>query len=166
MENICLSRNFNQLENYLEKVQEKILNEQSLLKLIKITDIDALDKNDLTSKEKLQLMKDNIYDAPINPTQDTVQTLLCIYLDNFSLNNTNDRYKNSFLTIDIFTHKNIVKINEGNRVYKIAGIIDKLLNNSKEFGIGNLEFYNAHWVHFYSKTFVYFQLLYKVIDFN
>ena len=156
-----------QIEHYDELVLELFLSNQKLLKLINYTDNDPLSKADLKEKDLLNLTENNFFDAPITPTQDLQKTIICYYFDNFELNITNNFYKNSFLVIDIFMYNKLIKISNGNRMYKIMNQIDSLLSDNRNFGIGQLNLTNANWIHYYPKNninFVHFKFAYKIID--
>lgn len=167
--NYTRSTRLNQIEIYDENIIELFMSNQNLLKLIKYTDENPLSKPDVSGKDLIQLKNANFFNAPIMPPQDMQKTIICYYFDNFVLNNTNNFYKNSFIIIDIFMFNKLIKISNGNRMYKIINQIDGLLNNNRNFGIGQLKFTNGHWMHFYpnnSINFVDFQFAYQIIDEN
>lgn len=161
------SKNLQQIENYDETILELLLSNKKLLKLIKYTDKDPLSKEDVIGKDMIQIKNENFFDTPIIPTQDTQKTIISYYFDDFKPNNTNNFYKDSYLIINIFMYNELVKIINGNRMYKIMNLIDSLLSDNRHFGIGRLNLIDAHWVHYYPNSsidFIHFQFVYKIID--
>ena len=73
-----------------------------------------------------------------------VKAYIHLYFDNFSPNYTNPEFRDCQVHFDILTHHEQEDLGDfRNRVLKIIGYIDGLMNNARLTGIGTLKFSNC-----------------------
>ena len=133
------------IEKDLEKIANKMLKNQRLLKLLHYREANALDKPSLTQAEKLALINHEIKIVPKIDIEKECPIYVIITFDNFTPNANNDKFRDCTLSFDIFCHPD--HWNLGNfqlRPYKIAGELDAMFNNTKMTGIGTLQFMGAN----------------------
>ena len=129
------------MEKDFALITDKLLSDQRLLKLLYYTQPDCQKGPDLTAQQKLSLIGKQIRIVPkIDIIQDCPNYVI-ISFDNFTTNAENPKFRDCTINFDILCHPD--HWNLGNfqlRPYKIAGEIDRLFNNQKLTGIGEVHF--------------------------
>lgn len=96
------------------------------------------------------------------PEHEDIKSYLVISFDNF-VPNINPEYRDCIINFDIFCHTDYWDIgNYRLRPFKIAGIIDGLLNNTKLSGIGTVQFAGLEEVIF-DENLSGYTLMYRAI---
>lgn len=132
------------IDKDLEKIANKMLTNPRLLKLLHYRTADAMSKPNLTSKEKVSLIGNEIKIIPKVDIDKECPIFVIIVFDNFMPNASNTEFRDCTVSFDILCHPD--HWNLGNfalRPYKIAGEIDAMFNKAKMTGIGVLEFVGA-----------------------
>lgn len=119
-----------------------------LKRLLVVQAPDAFDKNYDMSAYSLKKLLDDQYinlDPLVKlPEHDQVKSFIGLHFDNFTPNATNPEFRDSMIHIDVICHHDYWNLgNYRQRPFKIMGIIDGLLNNTKLTGIGRLNFVGA-----------------------
>jgi hypothetical protein len=133
------------IDKDLEKIANKMLTNPRLLKLLHYRTSDALSRPNLTAKEKVDLIGDEIKIVPKLDIDKECPIYVIITFDNFTPNATNPEFRDCTVNFDIFCHPD--HWNLGNfqlRPYKIAGELDAMFNKAKMTGIGTLQFAGAN----------------------
>lgn len=107
------------------------------------------------------------YKHTLLETEDEKKTYITMDFADFGLVNSN--FKDFVMAIYIFTHRDLMRIKEGNnnklRIDTLASEIDKIFNRSRDFGIGRLVF-NGMQSLTVNRMFQGVTLLYKTVDFD
>lgn len=136
--------NFLAISKDWEKISDRILNNDTLLKLVYYTSPDALSKPNLTTEQKLTLINKNIIPYPYIPEDDDTQNYIQILFDSFFPNSNNQEYIDNTIMITILCHRsNWIMENWKLRLYCIANEIMNTINNKKFSGIGSANFLGA-----------------------
>lgn len=124
-------------------IVNNILNNNRLKKLLYYTTNDALERDNLTEKQSIELLQNNIKLVPKFYVDGSVLNYLLINFDNF-LESENPEFRDNTIAFDIVCHYDQWHLKDfALRPYKIAGEIDSMFNNKKLTGIGYLEFMGA-----------------------
>ena len=132
---------FVSVQNDLRKITEKLLNNETLKKLLFYQDKDCLKKPVLTQEETFSLINNNIRIIPKITVDKEALNYVIIGMDDFTQNYSNPEFRDCHISFDIICH--IDQWNLGDyqlRPFLIAGEIDKEMNNCKLSGIGTLQF--------------------------
>lgn len=120
-----------------------ILNNNRLKKLLYYTTNDALERDNLTEEQSIELLQNNIKLVPKFYVDGSVLNYLLINFDDFS-ESENPEFRDNTIAFDIVCHYDQWHLKDfALRPYKIAGEIDSMFNNKKLTGIGYLEFMGA-----------------------
>lgn len=122
-----------------------------LKRLLVINTSDCIDNTeskvykDVLEKCNLKYLIDNGYvrlDTKIeNPEHEEIKSYMIITFDDFTPNDTNPEFRDCTISFDVICHTDYNYLgNFRQRVMKIIGYIDGLLNNTKLTGIGILNF--------------------------
>ena len=133
------------LEKDLERIANKMLTNPRLLKLLHYREADALSRPNLTAKQKIELLNNEIKIIPYLAIDKECPIFVVISFDNFTPNANNPEFRDCTVNFDILCHPD--HWNLGNfqlRPYKIAGEIDAMFNKTKMTGIGELQFMGAN----------------------
>ncbi len=124
-------------------IVNNILNNNRLKKLLYYTTNDALERDNLTEEQSLELLQNNIKLVPKFYVDGSVLNYILINFDNF-LESENPEFRDNTIAFDIVCHYDQWHLKDfALRPYKIAGEIDSMFNNKKLTGIGYLEFMGA-----------------------
>lgn len=124
-------------------IVNNILNNNRLKKLLYYTTNDALERDNLTEEQSIELLQNNIKLVPKFYVDGSVLNYLLINFDNF-LESENPEFRDNTIAFDIVCHYDQWHLKDfALRPYKIAGEIDSMFNNKKLTGIGYLEFMGA-----------------------
>ena len=130
---------FLSLEKDFALIANKIMSDQDLLKMLYYTQPDCLQADDLTGIEIVSMLHKQIKIVPKIDIDTDCPNYIIISFDNFTPNKKNPEFMDCTINFDIFCHPD--HWNMGNfalRPYKIAGRINKLFNNQKLTGIGDV----------------------------
>ena len=131
---------FLSMEKDMSILVDAMLNNERLKRLLYYTTADALQKDNLTSEQSLELIGKNIKNVPKLTLDKTVLNYIIINFDNF-LETTNPEFRNNVIEFDIICHFDQWQLTDFSlRPYKIAGEIDTIFNNKKFTGIGKMQF--------------------------
>lgn len=132
-------------EKDLAIIVNKILENDTLKKLLFYQDESALDKPNLTKEETLSLINKNIRLVPRVDVDPEVKSYIIIGFDNFTPNPNNPKFRDNIITFDIICHLDNWSLGDLRlRPYKIMGELDGMFGESKMTGIGTLEFVGAN----------------------
>lgn len=124
-------------------IVNNILNNNRLKKLLYYTTNDALERDNLTEEQSLELLQNNIKLVPKFYVDGSVLNYILVRFDNF-LESENPEFRDNTIAFDIVCHYDQWHLKDfALRPYKIAGEIDSMFNNKKLTGIGYLEFLGA-----------------------
>lgn len=133
------------MEKDFALVAKKLMGNQKLLKLLYYTEPDALKGEDLTQEQIYSMLHKHIKIVPKLDIQKECPIFVIIVFNNFTPNASNTEFRDCDLTFNILCHPD--HWNLGNfelRPYKIAGLIDAMINKQKLTGIGTAQFNDAH----------------------
>lgn len=133
------------IDKDLERIANKMLTNPRLLKLLHYRTSDAQSKPNLTAKEKVALIGNEIKIVPKLDIDKECPIYVIISFDNFVPNANNPEFRDCTVNFDILCHPD--HWNLGNfqlRPYKIAGELDAMFNKTKMTGIGTLQFMGAN----------------------
>lgn len=133
------------MEKDFALVAKKLMQNQKLMKLLYYTQPDALKGEDLTDEQIYSMIGKHIKIVPKLDIQKECPIFVIITFDEFEPNATNPEFRDCKVGFDILCHPD--HWNLGNfelRPYKIAGLIDAMVNKQKLTGIGTLQFSEAH----------------------
>lgn len=130
-------------ENLL-KIASKIANNQKLVRLLKYQDVDPLNRETHEDVNGYELLHKQIVLLPKYPEDGIEYSYVLAVFENFSINPNNPDFKLIRIRFDVVCPYTEWIINEGSlRPYLIMEEIDKMFNQAKLSGIGNLQFVNA-----------------------
>lgn len=134
---------FLSVEKDMSIIVNQILNNPRIQRLLYYTTSDALDRRNLTDKEKLELLEHNIKIVPKIKVDGEFYNYILISFNNFLLS-SNPEFRDNVIEFDIICHLDNWQLKDFQlRPFKIAAEIDSMFNNSKMTGIGLLEFLSA-----------------------
>lgn len=134
---------FLSMEKDTSIIVNNILNNNRLKKLLYYTTNDALERDNLTEEQSLELLQNNIKLVPKFYVDGSVLNYILVRFDNF-LESENPEFRDNTIAFDIVCHYDQWHLKDfALRPYKIAGEIDSMFNNKKLTGIGYLEFLGA-----------------------
>ena len=132
---------FLSVDKDLEKIINKILNNEQLCKLLFYTEKDCLSAQNLTTAQKLSLINNQIRIVPYLPIKQECPNYIVIKMTDFTTNRTNPEFRDCMINFQILCHPDHWSLgNFALRPYKIAGELDAMFNNVKMSGIGTLQF--------------------------
>ena len=128
------------MEKDFSIITNKLLKNDTLMKLMYYTQPDCLKADDLTMKQKQSMLNKNILIVPKIDIQKDCPTYLVIQIGNFEPNKTNPQFLYCEVSFDILCHPDHwILGNFKLRPYRIAGEINKMFNNEKMTGIGTMQ---------------------------
>ena len=127
------------------KIVNKIQTNQKLLKLLKFTDSDPLKHKDLSQDEIDEMLHKNLLIIPKLPDEDQDKNCyIVVILDKYVVDPVNPDFKSVVIRFDVICPLDKWVINSSTlRPYLILNELDKMFNEQKLAGIGNLSFINA-----------------------
>lgn len=143
---------FNELNEYINKTLTYILESDKICNLLTYNTADALSKPVI--EDRSELIFKNIYPFNYIPSEDNnvdeEKTVINVILEDFSSGENNSYFKKGFITLNILTHKNLWKVNEGFRPFLIMEELEskfnKLHNDKNSIGIGGSTFQTANYM--------------------
>jgi hypothetical protein len=147
----------------MEIITNKMLKNDRLKKLLFYTTKDALDKQNITEDESLELFGKNIRIVPKLCIDKSVLNYIIISFDNFVPNATNPEFRDNIISFDVICHFDQWQLQGFQlRPYKIAAELDSMFNGKHLTGIGELEFMGANQL-VLNDEFAGFSLMFQAI---
>lgn len=136
---------FLSLEKDFSIIINLLLNDETLKKLLYYNVEDCLFLPNLTVEQSLEVGKNNIKIIPKLKLGEVLKNYILISFDNFSPNAGNPEYRDNYIIFDVVCDYDFWGLSDIGqlRPYKIAGQIDKLVDNQKLSGIGTTTFTGA-----------------------
>ena len=136
---------FLSIEKDLSLITDMMLKNQRFKKLLYYTTKDALDRENLTELQSLELIGKNIRIIPKLSIDKEVLAYVIITFDNFTPNETNPEFRDNIISFDIICHFDQWDLGDFQlRPYRIAAEIDTMFNGKHLSGIGELDFIGAN----------------------
>lgn len=134
------ARNCQELGVNLQKICQRLLNNDELVKLLNYVDLDPLSQPALTEEEKQKLFNDLICVVPRVGTREDSRSAIAIYIPKAAGLSGNSEFKNVTIAIDIFVPLTQWIIKDSNlRPFAIMGEIQKALRGKTVNGLGKIE---------------------------
>ena len=133
------SESFKNVEKDLAYIVSKIMQDEKILKLLSLQENN---ENDLTEKEKKEILKKSIRIIPkITSINKTDWSYIAIHFDHFLPNETNSEHRDKFLIFDIICNFDTWDMNDFKlRPFQIAGRLDALFNKKSLCGTYDINF--------------------------
>ena len=137
---------FLSIEKDLEIITNKIFKNTRLQRLLYYTTPNALDRENLTEDQQLELFAKNVKTVPKLYIDGSVLNYIIISFDNFAPNTENPEFRDNIISFDIICHLDQWQLNDSFKLrpYRIAAEIDTMLNGQRLTGIGKLDFLGAN----------------------
>jgi len=154
---------FKNLDSKLEEVIMKILNNQTIAKLLKYPESNALSQPDV--ENPYRELGTKIYTLRFKPPIDTETVIMSVFFPEYDGVPNNHFLKKGVLEIGICCHRNIWTIDDGKtRVNQIVGALDDLFNKQNlAFGL-NKEFFRKTRYYDFSDQHAGYVIQYSGID--
>lgn len=134
-------RRFAVMGENLFKIANKLVTNQTLCRLLKYQDPDPLNTEKYEDVNGVDLLHKQIIIVPKFPEEGIECSFVMAVFDNFTINPNNPDFKLTRIRFDVVCPYTEWIINENSlRPYLIMEEIDKLFNQAKLSGIGNLQF--------------------------
>lgn len=133
---------FLSIEKDLEIISNKVFKNTRLQRLLYYNTANALDRDNLTEEQQLELFEKNIKIVPKLYIDNSVLNYVIISFDNFTPNAENPEFRDNIISFDIICHFDQWQLKDSFqlRPYRIAAEIDTMLNGQRLTGIGKLDF--------------------------
>lgn len=143
---------FKELNDYLDKTLLYILQSDKICKLLTYNTPDAISKSSI--EDRSTLIFKNIYPYNYIPSEDKEidqeKTIISVILNDFSNADDGVYFKKGFITINVLTHNNLWRINEGYRPFiimeELENHLNKLHNKNNNIGMGGSLFNDANYL--------------------
>jgi hypothetical protein len=151
----------------LFKVAERLINNQSLCRLLKYQDKDPLVEDDKhPDVDGAELLHKQIVIIPKFPEDGIEHSFVLAVFDNFTINPQNPDFKLARIRFDVVCPYTEWVINENSlRPYLIMEEIDIMFNQAKLSGIGNLQFTHSTPL-VLSPQLAGYSMYYQINEFN
>lgn len=141
---MATQRRFAVMGENLFKIANKLVNNQKLCRLLKYQDLNPLDQEAHEDVNGVELLHKQIVLIPKYPEDGIEYSYVLAVFGDFSINPINPDFKLTQIRFDVVCPYTEWVINESSlRPYLIMEEIDKMFNQAKLSGIGNLQFINA-----------------------
>lgn len=132
-------RNCKELGINLQKIMNRLLSNQELLKLLYYTDKDPLNHPDFTKDEAREKFFEKLIKiVPKVGPKETAASLIALRVESGSLND-NDEFKDFIIKIEVFVPMTQWIIKDSNlRPFAILGAIQETLNGKTINGLGKM----------------------------
>ena len=139
-------RRFEVMGEDIRKIVEKLQSNQKLLKLLKFTDNNPLKHEDLAQEDIDEMMNKNLLIVPKIPDENEKKDCyIVVLLDNYEVDEVNTDFKSVVIRFDVVCPLDRWIINGSSlRPYLILNELDRMFNEQKLAGIGNLKFINCN----------------------
>ncbi len=160
-------RNCGEIGENLQKIMNRLLSNQELLKLLYYTDKDPLSKPDLTDEQKAtEIFEKLIKVIPKVNSRETSNSVITIEVVKGIKNTDNSEFKNLSIAIELFIPLTQWIIKDTNlRPFAILGQIEKSLNNKTINGLGKMtggQFY----INFYTDDIACYKQEFEIITYD
>lgn len=158
---------FKELVDYRNKILMKLNENKNIIKLIYYKDTSPLNKSTPLDEDGniIDLNYKNIFPYAFVPnTTEVTDTYITIRLNGFK--SINQSFKDGYVEIYAFTHKDLIRTNDGLRHDLIINEIDEMFNQSRVLGLGKLEFYSMSEIPIDGKDYYGMVISYRVVEFN
>lgn len=163
---MATQRRFAVMGENLFKVANKIVNNQKLCRLLKYQDLDPLDTEKHSDVNGFDLLHKQIILVPKYPEDEIEHSYIMAVFSGFSINPMNPDFKTTQIRFDIVCPYSEWIINDSSlRPYLIMEEIDKMFNQAKLNGIGNLQFVSSDLLTL-SPQLGGYTLRYQINEFN
>ena len=166
------SKSFSPRQNFidvgfdLKRILNKILKNDTLVKLLYYNDSNIDSKPNLSDSEKAALINDYIKIVPKIPKDIDAKNYLIIQMDKFSAVNEDTRYRSFILSFDILCHPdNWIMDNYMLRPFRVMQELDSMFNVSKLHSLGPATFISANQLTI-SEELMGYSIYYSVYDFQ
>lgn len=154
---------FLSIEKDTNLIINKMLENNRLLRLLKYTTKDCLNKEKISEDDALEMIHKNIKIVPKLTVDGSVLNYVIVNFDHFTPNITNPEFRDNIVEFDIICHFDQWQIEDGQlRPYRIAAEIDSMFDNQHLSGIGTLQFLGANQM-IISDEYAGLTLLYSAI---
>ncbi len=159
-------RRFAVMGENLFKIANKLVTNQKLCRLLKYQDPNPLNEEVHPDVRGTDLLHKQIVLIPKYPEDGIEYSYVLAVFENFSINPNNPDFKLTRIRFDVVCPYTEWNINESSlRPYLIMEEIDKMFNQAKLSGIGNLQFVNATPLTL-SPQIGGYSLFYQINEFN
>lgn len=159
-------QNFTDVGSNLRYILNRILKNDTLIKLLYYNDSDISSKPDLTDQQKVDLINDYIKIVPKLSKDPENKNYLIIQMDRFSPVSDDTRFRKLVLSFDIICHADNWIMNDYMlRPFKIMQELDSLFNMSKLSSLGPVTFISANQI-VINEDLMGYSLYYSVDDFQ
>ena len=135
-----MSRNYKELGINLQKIVNRLLQNDNLINLLYYTDTDPLAQPMLDMEIKKKLINDLIYITPVVGTREDSKSVIVIYVPKASVLGANSEFTNISIIIDVLVPTQQWLIKDSNlRPFAILGAIQESLNGKNINGLGTIE---------------------------
>lgn len=139
--------NFLTIQKDYEKILERFFSNQTLLKLLYHNTPDSLEQPDIEDDETLtEISKENIRIIPRIKIPSRKNSFMVIYFDNFTPNQTNPKFMDNNIYIEILCPNEdsiMMMDNYMLRPHRIMHEVNEMLDKTKLNGIGVVNFIGA-----------------------
>lgn len=134
-------------EKDMNLLVNKICQNKRLQRLLYYTTPDALNRQNLSEDEMLELFGKNIKIVPKLYVDGSVLNYIIISFDNFVPNGSNPEFRDNIIEFDIVCHFDQWQLKDFQlRPYRIAAELDSMLDGEKMTGIGELHFLGCNQI--------------------
>lgn len=150
--------NLEEFTMYKQKLMQTICTSDNIVKLLKL----PTDSADITGRD-LRYVRIFPYNyVPL--ISEVAQTYICFTV---TAPNVKENYiKDIYLTVYVFTHQDIMRTENGMRTDLLVAEIDKLLNGSTKYGLGEVNLKSCEVMGAPARGYCGLYLIYTVKDFN
>ena len=135
-----MSRNYKELGINLQKIVNRLLQNDNLINLLYYTDTDPLAQPMLDMEIKKKLINDLIYITPVVGTREDSKSVIVIYVPKASVLGANSEFTNISIIIDVLVPTQQWLIKDSNlRPFAIMGEIQESLNGKTINGLGKIK---------------------------
>lgn len=163
---MATQRRFAVMGENLFKIANKLINNQKLCRLLKYQDRSPLDAEKHPDVNGVDLLNKQIILVPKYPEDEIEYSYVMAVFSGFSINPANPDFKTTQIRFDIVCPYSEWIINDNSlRPYLIMEEIDKMFNQAKLSGIGNLQFVSSDLLTL-SPQLGGYTLRYQINEFN
>lgn len=157
--------NFRHFNPLMVEIIENLKEDEDLGKLLLFNDKDPLSHDVLTEEQRNDLIYDKIYPIPFLGDLEEEGSFLIVTFDKISQSESNSKFKNFIISVDVISHVNLWGTKGGLRPFLIMEQVDTILNQNKFTGVGKLQFVDSSLMILTSELMGY-SLKYYNVDFN
>lgn len=156
---------FERLAKYKFDLIKILMDDQEILKYLKYNSVYPLKENNIDIENEEIIYK---YIYPFyknNETVDEVKNFINVYmLETYPNVRNKSLLKDVHFCIDVMVNDDTQITSNGSRLDILVDKIDKIMNKSRGFGLGQLEIFKIRLIT--NKTLTGYSMIYKILDFN